>query len=354
MLLRLLPALLLGLTGCPPPVGTGDDTDTDVDTDTDTDDGTDDLQITARFDGAVGAQWRAAAFRVRLADGGTSDFLETVGEISSTALSEVQVDLSIPEPDPVDFAPILGESDGVAWLVVAYDDDDRNERLGPNEPVEAISRTLLFYLADEVELPTGTLPAQTFVALRTSPGTPPEIVPVSEPFDLRALPMNPSISFSGSISLDLLGGISGLSSYLYTPSGEPIYDLAPYDQPFLTQSWAVNIGRPLDAARQIPFQDDLPIPIVIERPVAYDDLDGDDAFSDSDEVRAWSCRRGVPFAVTYLPEVLDPAQAHLAGLLGYERGWNLTVIDSDGPPSPLDQGADDLDFHVDMACGSGG
>jgi hypothetical protein len=339
-------ACLLALTACPPPVGEPDDTDSG-DTDTDTDAPT--QTIAVAFDGAVGQDWRAALFRVAQADPSPGSELVLVGETASTALEAQRVTLALAPPDRAALDPVLGV-EGAGWLVAAYDDRDRNEQRGANEATEAIARTLIVWLDTEVQVGAATVPAQTFVALQITPGSPPTIGDVAADVPLRALPYRTSVAGNGSIPIELLSGVDRMASYLARTEGDPLYENAPYDQPFLSQSFNVSIGSPLHPSRQIRFDPSRPLPLTVERPVAYDDVDGDTRLGAADTIRAWGCRDGRPFAFGWIPQVLDPVQAQLVDELGLGRGWAPVIVPGDGPPEPVEAPATNLSFAATPGC----
>lgn len=346
--------LVLFLAGCSTePGGSTDEVDAGTDTESaenDVDDGggldaIEDpagLTVELRYGGEISADWRIAAFLTHYEEDeqaipGTGGIFPVIaGEYVSTELNSEEVTLTIPEPAGEDFGEIIEGAQGAGWLIAVYEDVDGDQSRGEDEPIVAISTTLIIYPAEDIETDAGVFPGEDWTALDTEHGVDWLVVDLNQPLEVDPLPMRTTVTVAGTIEEMMLAGLTHMSSVLLR--GEMIItENSPIHQPLTQTSWEFSLDGQPHEDRHLAMDSPVGLPLYAERPVVFEAFDGEGTLEETDQIRGYACHDERMAALTYLEEILDPAQALMARFMGISRGWTPVVFVDGYALTPLEE-----------------
>lgn len=339
--------LVFVLTGCfTEPDETTDDVDAGPDVDViedDVEEDRNDLTVELRFNGDVAeANWRVAAFLTHYKEDeeaipGTGGIFPVIaGEYASRALDSERASLTIPEPGAEDFGEIIEGAQGAGWLIAVYEDLDGDQSRGEDEPIVAISTTLIIYPADDIETEAGVFPGGDWSALDTEHGVDWLVVDLGQSLQVDPLPMRSAVAMAGSIEEVLLAGITHMSSVVMR--GELIIaDNSPIHQLLAQTNWEFSVHGSPEEDRHQALDSPVGLPLYMERPVVFEAFDGEGTLEEIGQIRGYACHDERMAVLTYLEEILDPAQALMARFMGISRGWTPVVYVDGYALTPLEE-----------------
>ncbi len=310
----------------------GEDVGEDAGEDPDAGEEVEDLMIQIRYTDSHDGSWRVGAFLFHIEEAGGDEFPVLIGESASVPLDDEIVNLTIPAPGPEDFGPLFDGMEGAAWVLAAYADEDGDGVRGDDEPVEAIRGGVILFPSEDI--PEDEVVANTWVGLDVSIDDEVTLIDLEAPIDLTALATRMEVTIGGTISAELLAGVTHLGSVSLSETGAEIGPNPPILEPLTTEAWEVTIDEPLDDERLLEHEAATPLPFSVERPVAFEDTEGTGQLVNPAQFRAHTCDSDGEeiMVLLYLPEVLDPTQALFVHLFGMARGWNPALIGDDLVP----------------------